>query len=113
MGQRNPQLSLSENRFILTLASVSSILQSEFPENEYAEAVVMDIIIPQVQGYASVSILISEFARDRQIPQGSDLFRHRLIFIVGIDARKLIADGYPFEQVVTSDLRQGGPFFAT
>jgi len=25
---------------------------------------------------------------------------------MGIDARKLIADGYPFEQVVTSDLRQ-------
>ena len=29
---------------------------------------------------------------------------------MGTDARKLIADGYPLEQVVTSDLRQGGPF---
>jgi hypothetical protein len=31
--------------------------------------------------------------------------------IVGTDARKLIADGYPLEQVVTSDLRQGRPPF--
>ena len=30
--------------------------------------------------------------------------------IVGNDARKLVADGYPLEQVVTSDLRQGGLF---
>jgi hypothetical protein len=35
------------------------------------------------------------------------------MIIVGNDARKLVADGYPLEQVVTSDLRQGGwPFFA-
>ena len=30
---------------------------------------------------------------------------------MGTDARKLIADGYPLEQVVTSDLYQGGPPF--
>ena len=30
--------------------------------------------------------------------------------IVGNDARKLVADGYPLEQVVISDLRQGGLF---
>jgi hypothetical protein len=34
------------------------------------------------------------------------------MLIVGTDARKLIADGYPLEQVVTSDLRQGVLFFA-
>ena len=32
---------------------------------------------------------------------------------MGTDARKLIADGYPREQVITSDLRQGGPFLPT
>ena len=30
-----------------------------------------------------------------------------LMIIVGNDARKLVADGYPLKQVVTSDLRQG------
>jgi hypothetical protein len=38
------------------------------------------------------------------------LVRNTYILIVGTDARKLIADGYPLEQVVTSDLQQGGPF---
>jgi hypothetical protein len=67
-----------KNRFFLTLASVSSLSQSEFLENEHAEAIVMSIIpqFPQVQN-ASVSILISEFARDRQTPQESDIFGHR------------------------------------
>ena len=42
------------------------------------------------------------------------LVQNTYVLIVGTDARKLIADGYPLEQVVTSDLRQGGPgpFFA-
>ena len=30
-----------------------------------------------------------------------------LIITVGNDARKLVADGFPLEQVVTSDLHQG------
>ena len=35
---------------------------------------------------------------------------HISIIIVGNDARKLVADGFPLEQVVTSDLRQGEHF---
>ena len=30
--------------------------------------------------------------------------------IVGNDARKLVADGFPLDQIVTSDLRQGELF---
>jgi hypothetical protein len=70
------------SRFILTLASVSSLSQSEsLKKNEYAEMVVIDITpqFPQVQdgSISSVSTLISELARDRQNPQGSGIFRHR------------------------------------
>ena len=39
------------------------------------------------------------------------LVRNAYILIVGTDARKLIADGYPLEQVITSDLYQGGAPF--
>jgi hypothetical protein len=42
------------------------------------------------------------------------IVQNTYILIVGTDARKLIADRYPLEQVVTSDLREGGsPFFST
>lgn len=34
-----------------------------------------------------------------------------LIITVGNDARKLVADGYPLEQVLTSDIRRGVPIY--
>ena len=37
---------------------------------------------------------------------------HIFIITVGNETRKLVADGYPLEQVVTTDLHQGTLFFA-
>jgi hypothetical protein len=65
-----------KNRFILTLASVSSVSQSESLEAPVVMDINSPISIPQDQA-TSVSNLISGFAGDGQIPQGSDIFGHR------------------------------------
>ena len=119
---------MPENRFFLTLASACSISQSEYLKKKKKRGSSFEMgYFPRLKmwrlspyqdllrtGKSRKDAIFLDLGSCGENRGNSSISKTEsaqiLSMIVGNDARKLVADGYPLEQVVISDLRQGDLF---